>query len=120
MAHLGTAAAQLVELIEAAGVKATTDTRGLNLPGAWVTATGLDYERMAGTVGRFSVFLVARDNGPRAALDALSTMSEQLRMLPELAPAITEATVIAISLPNHGADGLPALQIDLELDITED
>lgn len=115
---LADATGDVVELVTAAGLEATDDPRNLNLPGCWVTPAAIQFDRMAGTTGSWELYLVAPDTGPRESLRTLDGMLRQLRGA--LGASITGARVAGVNLANHGGGDLPALQVSIELEITED
>lgn len=115
-AGYGTATAELVAMIEAAGLNATADPRDLELPGVWVSPALIDYDRLDGDVyaGSWELYLIAPDNGPTVSLDILSDLATVVRrVLP-----FGEARSVSVQLSNHSPDPLPALQVTIELEVS--
>ena len=115
-AGYGTATAELVAMLEGAGLNATADPRDLVLPGVWVAPALIDYDRLDGDVyaGQWELYLIAPDNGPTESLDALSELAGLLRAVVPFG----EARTAAVQLSNHSPDPLPALQVTIELEVS--
>jgi hypothetical protein len=112
MFGLGQAMQQIADDISSLGVPAVVDARDLNLPGAWVTPGPFAYEFMSKTALTLSadVYLISRDLPAVQAEDDLGNMVDVLAG-PLHISAVTPQTV---TLPNHGADPLPALYFRLD------
>lgn len=116
--NLGTEAKAVAQLVTDAGVPAVLDERDLVIPGALVGPSLIDLGRLDGTTAEvtWEVWLVAPDNGPMHALTTLGEMFDKVR-----GPlGVTEARPMSLTLPNHGADPMPALQITVTLQHDED
>lgn len=106
MGIMTAAAAEIVECLNGLGISTTSDPRNLTIPGALVAPK----EARASTLSlgsieiTWDVYLVAPDNGsPLECLDPLIS--------PLLVEGLaTEFDVLTLTLPNHSADPLPAIQ----------
>lgn len=114
MSALAQAAEETAAMLTDWGVTTVTDPRDLNLPGAWLAPSQIDYQTL--TTGplrvEWDLYLLAPDNG--APLDALGAMLDQLT------PHMTLSTIDALSLTvaNQSPDPLPALHLTFETEHT--
>lgn len=114
--NLKEAALDLAGQIEALGVPCAVDPRDMELPSALldvgpIVFDALDADSYSVT---WDLYLIARNNGPEEALDVLGDMLAKLRV-PFKLPG---ADPLTLTLPNHGADPMPALVVRLETRVT--
>lgn len=115
---LGAGAAQLVELLESAGITAYLDPRDLEPPCAWVapgtisTAGGLALDELEVA---WRVYLIAS-----GGLDVPGQLDELGRLLPLALGVLgpVDAEPVGVSLPNLAPDPLPGLQLTVDTTLT--
>ncbi|MEZ2371039.1 hypothetical protein [Arthrobacter sp. RCC_34] len=110
--------AHVQEQLADAGITSATDSRNLELPGAWVTPGPIHLDRLDRETGQVEVdlFLIAPDTG---AGEALVNLADLLRRAAEVL-VFEDAAPVNVQLPNHGADPMPGLQISLSYEVTPD
>ena len=103
-------------MIQAAGVSAASDPRAFDPPGALVTPGTVSCDRLGGdyTV-TWECYLVVGDHGTTEALNDLGDLFDLVR----LPLGVGEARPMTLSLPNHAADPLPALQFTLTTSVDD-
>lgn len=103
---LKAAALDVVDQLDAAGVKATADYRDLCVPGVLVVPATAAYDRLsddAGTIG-WRLVAVAGNADPVTALGQLGTLLDKCQQVADLA----DVEFTTYSNPNVGADSMPA------------
>lgn len=120
MTGYGTATAEVVRVLEAEGLSASSDPAVLDLPGVWVTpgtpSISWEYQDGQEYVGRWDLYLLAPDLDPVNSLDHLTALVQTVRDV--FSGSVTEATAVTIQLTNHAAEPLPALLITLDQKVT--
>lgn len=118
MLALDVAAAELIAQLDGLGLKATTDPRDLDLPGVLLEMGTLTFDVLDPTryTAQWSVWLIARNNGVPQAIADLSELLDKIREPLQIATA----QPVTLQLPNHGADGMPSLLVEIETQITEE
>jgi hypothetical protein len=77
---LGEQVRDIVDRLTAAGLRATADSRNLNLPAVFVKMPAFDFRFKAGTnQADWSIYVLVPDSGTLAAADALGPLLEQAR-----------------------------------------
>lgn len=115
---LAAAVEAVTSQLTAAGVVATGDPRDLNLPGAWVEPSTVEFDTLAADQAEVTlrVHLVVPDNGPMPSMDALGDM---LMIARRIGYRMINITTEGVTLQNHGADPLPALSFDVAVTVSD-
>lgn len=103
---------QLLELLRAAGLKASMDPADLNLPGVWLAVDTVDVANLKGDLRLGCLlFLIAGDQDPRRAIGVCSAMFQ--KVLTVLSPdgAVQTQGVVMPADPTP----LPALRVPVNL-----
>jgi hypothetical protein len=91
--QLGQALRAVVDQLTAAGLRATADSRNLNLPAVFVKSPTLDFRFKGGTwEGTWTAYALVPDNGPVPAADALGDLVERTQTA--LAGRVTRAQAV--------------------------
>jgi len=105
---------ELVDVLDAAGVKATLDRSRLPVPGAWVTpASAAQLTLGGGARLTVHVLLVAQDSGEGEALATLSGLLDLT--LEAITPDGDVDTSVVLARPNLSP--LPAFRVPVNIDI---
>lgn len=106
--HLDQWTKELVAGLAEAGVHAASDKRNLAVPGVLVSPASIDPLTLGGDVWtvEWDVVLIASDSGTDSAVRQLTRLAEKLDEVHRLG----RLEAVAIRLPNHSPDGLPALR----------
>lgn len=103
---------QLVTMLEAAGIRATTNPGELSLPGAWVTLDDLFRVNVAGDWQlTCSVYLITGDTDDQRALEQLFALLDDAMAVLTPDGVVTVARVV---LPTD-ATPKPALRVPVRL-----
>lgn len=115
MSALAQAAEETAAMLTDWGVHTVTDPRDLNLPGAWLAPSQIDYQTL--TTGplrvEWDLYLLAPDNG--TPLDALGAMLDTLSAHMTLGPV----EALSLTVANQAPDPLPALHLQIETEHTQ-
>lgn len=107
----------LVDMIrgEPADLEASLDPADLNLPGVWVSLTGIPGGRMQGTCLAVSLVLIAGDLPPSVALGHLATLYNTVR--PRIAglPRNGDVQSVRVTIPGVEGRPMPGLSIPVLL-----
>lgn len=116
MAWVREALEDVAERLNAVDIPAAVDPRSLTVPGAWVTAGPIAYDRLSNDVRGLDVdvYLFTRDTGTPDALDWLADMIDAAA---DVFP-IGDVTPQNVSLPNQAGDPLPAFVFRLTLEVS--
>lgn len=113
--RLAEAAAETAALLSDLGVPTVTEPRDLNIPGAWLAPSTIDYQTL--TQGplrvQWDLYLLAPDNG--APLDHLGAMLDKL----SAAMTLGEVEALSLTIVNQSPDPLPALHLTIETEHTQ-
>lgn len=96
-------------------VEASLDPADLNLPGVWVSLTGIPGGRMRGTVLAVSLVLIAGDMPPSVALGHLARLYNLVRPRIEGLPRSGDVVSVRVTIPGVEGRPLPALTIPVLL-----
>lgn len=108
------AVAELCTLLDAAGVKASTDASELNLPGVWVTVDEFRTRNLAGDIRlTVSLWLIVPNVDPMRALEALAELWRTVRAAGVVPDGPTVTT--AVLLPSAPTEAMPAFRFPLYL-----
>ena len=114
MSLLTAAALDLIKALDGLGVRAVTDPRDLDLPGAYLAPNEIATPTLDGTslTVSWDVYLIAPDNGAHiAALGDLLDRIHPLTIGKKIRPQ-------GLTLPNISPDPLPALHFQIETETT--
>lgn len=114
----GDALKDIVSQLDTGGINATTDLATLQLPGALVVPGTIqfDYLDPDNYSASVDIYLLTSDRG---SIESLNDLQDLLVKFREVF-SVQEAEPIALPAPNHGADPLPGLLLNLALTITKD
>jgi len=107
MGPIETGAEFILGIIRDLGVDCSADPQTLNLPGVWITPSGLSQKTLAGTSGivTFHVYLITPNHGWAADVATLDDLAAKLA-----GPlGIADWTAETINLANQAPDPLPCL-----------
>lgn len=103
----------LVDLLEAAEVRATMDPAEVNVPGAWVTLDGFQVTNLRGaTAVDVAVYLIVGDQDTRRALDSLADL--YAKVVPGVLRPDGRVVAQGVLLPDSST-ALPALKVPVRL-----
>lgn len=112
----GEATTEVAQQLREAGLPVETNAQDLTLPGGWLTPNGIEFDRLGlgEYTGRWSLFLVTRNNDPITSLDDLWEMAAQVRAV---FPSY-RAQALTVTLANHSPEPLPAFRIEIEMSVS--
>ena len=104
--QLGQALRAVVDQLTTAGLRATADSRNLNLPAVLVASPSLDYRFKGGTwEGTWTAWALVPDTGPVQAADALGDLVERTQAALEgrisTARAVDFLTEEGVTVPGY-------------------
>lgn len=100
------------ELKAVEGIRsADIDPAKVTTPGVWISATGVELDRLAGYTITTRLVLVVDDNGPRRAMAALAKLLNLVLEVVDADGPITPRTFT----PGDNAAPLPALSVPVSL-----
>ncbi len=103
----------LVELLQAGGLRATLDPASVNLPGAWVTLEGFQAANLARDHRLLAVvWLLVPDTDARRALEALADLFNQV--VPSILVPDGQVNVQGVQLPDT-TTVVPGLRVPVHL-----
>lgn len=110
------------DTLTAAGVKAAVNAGQVRTPGVWVTAEGIELDRLAvdaGTVHARLVLIVPASDDERA-WEALTALAADVTDALAAAELFTggDIDVENVALPDNPTQPLPAWALSLDLDVT--
>lgn len=113
----GEALADIVDQLNAAGMRATTEPNEVQTPGVLVipgvmTFDYLDHENFS---AQFDVYIVTSNNG---TIQSINDLQDELAVFRTVFQAL-EAEPVMVPLPNYN-DPVPGLLITLQATITKD
>lgn len=111
------ALAEILEAANDAGIPAVGHARDIHtLPAAIIAPENFSFNRLGNEAygARFAAYLVAADTGH--GQDALAALSDLAQKFKETFGS-RNFEMVAISLPNMGADPYPALKTELNLNV---
>lgn len=115
----GDALAEVVAELTDAGIRATTEPKNFQIPGALVVPGTIDFDILGDDAYSMviDIYLLPRKNGTHIqAMNDAAEMLIKLRTVFE----VPNAEPISISLPNLSTDPVPGLLISLQATITKD
>jgi hypothetical protein len=105
---IATAAADVLQALQGAGVRAVDDARDINPPCVYLVPPEGALRFHKGTAdATWTIYLVTGDAGARAATRALSDLLDQVAGL----FAFTTFERVALAVPGAGADPLPSYRL---------
>lgn len=104
------------QTLQSAGIRAETDPRNVNAPGAWIALQSITHNAQlcgSGTV-RLSVYLIVPDAGIDQSTANLALL---LSSLLSVIDPDDDTTPTSVTLPG-GGNGLPALRVTVDVATT--
>lgn len=114
MSRLAVASAEILSTLHAAGIRASTDPRDLDLPAVWITPETISTPTLAGDplAVTWTAYAIAPDTG-----DPTDHLSRLVDDLTALFPGLTFHSA-GIVVANQSPDPLPSLQFQIETETT--